>query len=461
MTPGGRMLPAEPRLKEIAERLYASVAAAPIYSPHGHVDAGQLMANEPFDGPSRLLITSDHYIVRLLHALGVPLSDLGLGPGPHDQRRIWRQLAEHWHGFFGTAMQVWFEQTLNDFFAIDEPLSPSSADAIFDNIDDQLKQPHMRPLAILERSNVAVLATSDDPADQLHAHATLPGRTGARVVPTFRVDRYMDPARLGWARDVNLLGAAADCDVDSFAGFAGALRRRRGFFRAHGATSVDVGVPDAWAVALPLSEIEALHRSALSGDIDRAGADAYRRHLLYELAGMSAEDGMVLQLHAGVLRNYHEPTLNAFGPDTGHDLPLPTEYSRPLRELLDRYGSARQFRMVLFTLDETAFTRDIAPLAGFFPSVYVGAPWWFLDAPGAIARFRSAVTDTVGFYKTSGFIDDTRALLSIAPRHEMSRRLDAAHLAGLVGAEQLSENDAARIAGDLVDLIPRTAFRLK
>ena len=175
---------------------------------------------------------------------------------------------------------------------------------------------------------------------------------------------------------------------------------------------------------------------------------------------MSSEDGLVMQLHPGVLRGHHRPTLERFGPDTGHDLPLLTSYTEPLRELLGDFGTNETFRMVLFTVDETSFTREIAPLAGFYPSVFAGAPWWFLDSPDGIRRFREGVTDSAGFSKTSGFIDDTRAYLSIPARHDVSRRMDAGWLATLVVTGRLGEEEAHTIAHELVDAIPRSVFRL-
>ena len=159
-------------------------------------------------------------------------------------------------------------------------------------------------------------------------------------------------------------------------------------------------------------------------------------------------------------RNHHAESFRRFGPDTGHDIPAVTGFAEPLRELLNAVGTSPDFRIVLFTVDETAFSREIAPLAGFYPSVFIGAPWWFLDAPAAVRRFRGAVTETAGFYKTSGFIDDTRALCSIPTRHDMSRRLDARYLAELVLDHQLAEGEAQAIARALVDEIPRNAFRL-
>ena len=178
------------------------------------------------------------------------------------------------------------------------------------------------------------------------------------------------------------------------------------------------------------------------------------------MARMSSEDGMVLALHTGSRRSHHPETLRRYGPDTGHDIPLAAEFTRSMQPMLERFGTHPRFRTVVFTLDETVFSRELAPLAGFYPSVYLGAPWWFLDAPRAMRRFRDAVTETAGFHRTSGFIDDTRGFCSIPARHDTARRVDAAHLAGLVAEHLIDEDAAAEVMHDLVVRQPREAFRL-
>lgn len=461
-----RLLPSEPGQREIARRLYAEVAGARIYSPHGHVDARLLLDDEPFDDPAALLITPDHYVLRLLHAAGVPLDDLGLSrdgaPPTTGGRDVWRRLAEHWDLFLGTPVRFWFESELHDVFGLTEHPSAANADAQYDQLADALARDEFRPRALFERFGIEVLATTDDPADDLSAHHALradPTFTG-RVLPTLRADRYMDPSQPSWTGALARLAESADVDTTTYTGLLAALRSRREAFLAAGGTATDTGVPDAGSTPLPDPEAERIHASGLRGDVSPDDAVAYRRNLLFRLAEMSAHDGLVMQLHPGVIRNHHAPTLAAFGPDTGHDLPDTGAFTRPLTPILDAFGTDPTFRLVLFTVDETTFSREIAPLAGFYPSVYAGAPWWFLDSPAAIWRYRQAVTDSAGFTKTSGFIDDTRAFCSIPARHDMSRRLDAAYLASLVATHQISEDDALGVARRLVDEIPRATFRL-
>lgn len=457
-----RLLPADPGVRRIARALYESVARAPILSPHGHVEARMLLEDAPFADPAALLVTPDHYVTRLLHANGVPLESLGVGGSPAEGREVWRLLCAHWDDFLGTPVRYWFESELSEVFGLDEQPSAASADRLYDALQTALDDPAFRPRALFERFRIEVLATTDDPAADLSAHLALrddPSFAG-RVVPTFRADRYMDPAAPGWAAALDELAERAGVDCSSHAGLLEALRVRRAAFIAAGATATDTGVPDAGCEPLEDAEAERLHRAGLAGTITAEEGVRARRNLLYRLAEMSRDDGLVMQLHPGVIRNHHRPTFERFGPDTGHDLPDATRYTRPLTPILRDFGTDPAFRLVLFTVDETSFSREIAPLAGFYPSVYAGAPWWFLDTPAAILRYRRAVTDSAGFTKTSGFIDDTRAFCSIPARHDMSRRVDAGYLAGLVARHELDEADAAALALRLVDDIPRATFRL-
>lgn len=456
-----RLLPADPSTRAIALHLYGRVAAEPIISPHGHVHPSLLLHDEPYSDPVALLVTGDHYVTRLLHAGGVDLADLVVDEAAgRDARTVWRTLAAHWHRFAGTASGYWIEEELDGVFGITTPLGPDTADAIFDEIAAALTRPEFRPRALFRRFGIEFLATTDDPLDDLSEHAALAasGLPG-RVAPTFRPDRYLDPDTVGFADNVGRLVGATGRPGD-FAGYLGALEDRRAHFIRHGAVSTDHGVEEVFTVDLDAGEGERLFQAVLAGTADAAERRAFRGHLLVQMARMSVDDGLVMTIHPGVLRNHSTASRARFGPDTGHDIPVATEFTRGIRPLLERYGLERDFHLVLFAIDETVYSRELAPLAGFYPSVYLGAPWWFLDAPDAIARHRAAVTETAGFYRSSGFIDDTRAFLSIPARHDTARRIDAGFLARLVVEGRLRMDAAERIIEDLVDAIPREVFKL-
>jgi glucuronate isomerase len=460
-----RLLPAEPAVRDIARRLYAAVRELPIVSPHGHVDPALLLDDTQFADPTSLFIQPDHYVTRLLHAGGVGLDRLGVGEGPLPEtraREAWRLLCGHWHLLRGTPVRYWFESELAEIFGVRERPSAENADRLYDLIAEQLAAPDHRPRALLRRFGIEVLATTDDPADDLAAHAGLAGdpEVATRVVPTFRPDRYLEPAQPGWVDAVKRLGAVAGSDVGDYAGYVAALEERRRFFVSRGAVSADHSHADALAVPLEYSDADRIYRAALTGSATEAEATAFRRHMVFEMARMSCDDGLVMTLHPGVRRNHHPETLARYGRDTGHDIPIAVEFTEALRPLLARFGTHPTFHLVLFTVDPDVFAREVAPLAGFYPSVYAGAPWWFLDNPALIRRYQEAVTEIAGFGRMSGFIDDTRAFCSIPARHDMSRRLDAGFLAGLVAAHRLDEDEALDTLATLVVDQPRRVFKL-
>jgi glucuronate isomerase len=460
-----RLLPSDPATRDVARRLYSAVRDLPIISPHGHVDPRVLLEDQPFPDPASLLVTPDHYVKRLLHASGVPLERLGVGveqPTQSQARDTWRALCEHWDVFRGTPVRYWFVSELAEIFGVTERPSAQTSDSIYEQLATSRAKDEFRPRALFSQFGIEVLATTDDPVDDLSAHAALaadPTFTG-RVVPTFRPDRYLEAATPGWAEAVHRLGDVADTDTSSYAGYVAALEARRRYFVEHGATSADHSHEDVRTDPLEQREAERIYRVALAGEATPEEGAAFRRHMLLEMARMSTQDGLVMTLHPGVRRGHHVPTTTRFGPDQGNDIPVRVEFTDALRPLLERYGTHPDLHLVLFTLDETVFSRELAPLAGFYPSVYVGAPWWFLDAPDAIRRWRSAVTETVGFSRTSGFIDDTRAFCSIPARHDMSRRLDAGHLAQLVVEHRLDEDEALDTVVALADRNPRKVFKL-
>ena len=457
-----RLLPVEPRVRDLARELYQAVATAPILSPHGHVAPSLLLDGGRFADPADVFITHDHYVTRMLVAAGASFTDLGLDPAhASDPREVWRLLAANWHRFAGTASGYWLTHELAELFGITDELDAENADRLYDRVDARLADPDFTPRALFGRFRIEVLATTDDPLDSLETHALLaadPGFDG-RVLPTFRPDAYLDPEADGFHERVDRLLDAAGRPA-SFAGYLAALEERRAHFIRHGAVSADHGVLEPFTIELDPVESEALFRSAMAGTLDESGARRFRGHMLWQSARMSVADELVMTVHPGVRRNHHRPTFERFGADTGHDIPVRTEYTENLRPLLERFGLEPGFHLVLFAVDETVSSREVAPLAGFYPSVYIGAPWWFLDAPDAILRWRSATTETAGFYRSSGFIDDTRAFLSIPARHDTARRVDASFLARLVAEGRVSLPTAHRIARDLVDVIPREVFKL-
>ncbi len=458
-----RLLPADPATRAVAESLLRLVEGLPIISPHGHVDAALLERDERFPDPATMLVTPDHYVTRLLHASGVPLGELGLGDDPAPPREVWRRLCAGWHLFDGTASGYWLRSELVDVFGVDDALlTEQGADELYDQLESRLSTPEFRPRALFERFGIEVLATTDDPLDDLAAHRALaadPAFTG-RVLPTFRPDAYLKPLAPGWAERVDRLIETAGGGRSGYAGYIAALESRRRYFIEHGAVSTDHGAATAQTLRLDADEAAALFERARAGEATTEDADAFEAHMMYQMARMSVDDGLVMTVHPGVFRNHHAPTSERFGGDTGHDIPVRIDYTAGLRPLLHDFGTADGFHLVLFTIDETTFSRELAPLAGFYPSVYIGAPWWFLDAPDAMLRFRSAVTETAGFSRSSGFIDDTRAYASIPARHDAARRIECAFLARLVVEHRITEERAAEIVVDLVDRAPRRVFKL-
>jgi glucuronate isomerase len=460
-----RLFPADPQLRSVARRLYERTRALPIVSPHGHVDPRILVDDRPFADPTSLLLQPDHYVTRLLHANGVSLADLGVGRGPLPEsqaRAAWRLLCANWDVFRGTPVRYWFDGELGEIFGVTKRPSAVNADALYDQIAARLAEPAFSPRSLMGRFDIDVLATTDDPADDLAAHQTLAADPTfpARVVPTFRPDRYLEPAQPGWVDVVAKLGSAAAVEVGDYAGYLAALEVRRRYFIDHGAVSADHSHLDAGSEPLARGEAQRIYRAGLDGELSAGEATAFRRHMIFEMARMSCDDGLVMTLHPGVWRSHHPGTSAAYGPDTGHDIPVALEYTRALQPLLQRFGTHPNLHLVLFTVDADVLRREVAPLAGFYPSVFAGAPWWFLDSPASIRTFQESVTEIAGFGKLSGFIDDTRAFCSIPARHDMSRRLDAGFLAGLVAAHRLDEDEAVDTAIRLVREQPRRVFKL-
>ncbi|MFG3708909.1 glucuronate isomerase [Micromonospora sp. NPDC047670] len=463
------LFPADPAQRAVARRLYALAAPQPIISPHGHVDPAILAEDRPFPDPARLLIVPDHYLTRMLLSQGVPPADLGVptvdgSPAETDGRVIWRRFAAHWHLFRGTPSRLWLEQTFRDVFGVQTPLSPATADAVYDELAVRLAEPEFRPRALFERFGIEVLATTESPLDDLGQHAKLAadgwGGPGGRVITTFRPDNVVDMEFDGWADNVARLGGITGEDTGTYAGYLAALRQRRAAFVAAGATSSDHGHPTARTLDLGADQAARLYDRGLRGLADAADAEAFRAHMLLEFARMSLDDGLVMQLHPGAVRNHNRWLYARHGRDVGGDLPQATEYLHALTPLLDAHGNDPRLRVVLYTLDEYTFTRELAPLAGGYAALYLGAPWWFLDSPEVLRRFRESVTESAGFYNTAGFVDDTRAFCSIPVRHDVARRVDAAYLARLVTEHRLGEDEAGETIVDLAYRLPKKVFKI-
>ncbi|MDQ7910645.1 glucuronate isomerase [Phytohabitans sp. ZYX-F-186] len=469
MTRADLLFPSEPTQRAIARELYALVRNKPIISPHGHVDPAILADDAPFPDPAQLIICPDHYVTRMLLSQGVPPASLGVRtldgePYETDGRTIWRRFAEHWRLFRGTPSRLWLEETFREVFGVETALGPDTADQVYDAIAAKLAEPEFRPRALFERFNIEVLATTESPLDDLGRHAKLAadgwGGPGGRVVTTFRPDNVVDPEFEGWADNVGRLGEMTGEDTATYPGYLAALRKRREAFIAAGATSSDHGHLTARTLLLDESEATTLFERGLRGAATAADAEAFRAHMLVELARMSIEDGLVMQLHPGAVRNHNRWLYGKHGRDVGGDIPQATDYVHGLEPLLSAYGNDPRLRLVVYTLDEDTFTRELAPLAGGYAAMYLGAPWWFLDSPEVLRRFREAVTETAGFYNTAGFVDDTRAFCSIPVRHDVARRIDAGFLARLVAEHRLPLDEAAETIVDLAYRLPKGIFRL-
>ncbi len=461
-----RLFPAEPAVRAIAQRLYQRIAALPIVSPHGHTDPRWFADNESFGNATKLLLLPDHYVFRMLYSQGISMESLGIrrkdGVAVEtDYRKIWRLFAEHFYLFRGTPSRIWHDHVFHDVFGLRIPFGPATADHYYDHINEQLATEAFRPRALLDRFNIELIATTEGAVDELKHHAKLQG-TGwdKRVITTFRPDDVIDPERADFQNNLATLAAQTDEDTQSWSGYLNALRKRRAVFRAHGATATDHGHPSALTADLSQADAEALFRVCVSGKATAAQAELFRGHMLTEMAGMSVEDGMTMQIHPGAFRNHNPQVFARFGADKGADIPSPTEYVRSLKPLLDKYGNNPQLTIILFTLDETVYARELAPLAGHYPALRLGPAWWFHDSPEGMLRFRHQVTETAGFYNTVGFNDDTRAFLSIPARHDVARRIDCRFLAQLVAEHRLQEDEAAELAYELTYGLVKKAYKL-
>jgi glucuronate isomerase len=460
-----RLFPADPATRAIARDLYEGVKGLPIVSPHGHTDPAWFATNAPWTNATELLLAPDHYLYRMLYSQGVPLDALGVpsraGPSPADPREAWRLFASHYYLFRGTPSRLWLDHVFAELFAIDVALEGSTADHYFDRIGEALATPAFRPRALFERFNIELLATTEGPHEDLAHHARIraSGWKG-RVVTTYRPDAVIDPEHEQFGEALARFGDLTGEDVGDWRGYLAAHRKRRADFRAAGATATDHGHTSARTADLAPADVEALFRRIVTGNWSAEEAELFRAQMLTEMAAMSVEDGMVMQIHPGSFRNHNRWLHQHYGRDKGADIPAPTDYARALKPLLDRFGNETRLSIILFTLDETAYARELAPLAGHYPCLKLGPAWWFHDSPEGMRRFREMTTETAGFYNTVGFNDDTRAFLSIPARHDVARRADCAFLARLVAEGRLEGWEAGELAHDLTYGLVKRAYRL-
>lgn len=444
--------------------IYEAIRDLAIVSPHGHCDPGWWAHDRAFPNPAALLIQPDHYVFRMLYSQGVPLADLGIGPDGkgRDPREVFHLFARHWPLFLGTPSRTWLEHTFRQTLGIATPLGPDTADVIYDQIADLLTTPAFRPRALFDRFGISALATTDPATSDLADHAAIAasGWSG-RIAPTFRPDDLLNPARQGHGAAIDALADMTHRDVRDFADFLDALRDRRAAFRAAGATATDHDVPTLATAWLDRKQIETLHAGAVAGTLSAGDANAYYGHMLTEMAQMSAEDGLVMQIHAGSRRNTNRQLFDSVGPDMGADMPGPTDWVGGMGPLLNRVGNDPQLRIVLFTLDEGGYARELAPMAGHWPSLRIGPPWWFHDSPNGIRRYFDSVVETAGYHNLAGFNDDTRAFLSIPARHDLWRRGVALHLADQTDRGTLNTAEAADIARLLAHDLAVDTYRLE
>ena len=465
---GDRCFDSDPTVRRHARALYEETRALPIVSPHGHVDPAILATDAEFPDPAALIITPDHYILRMLYSRGISLESLGVAPidgkppsVERDPRKIWQTFADNWQLFRATPTRAWLEYVLYEVFGVERELDSATAMFVFDAIAERLRSPDFRPRALFRRFNIELLATTDAASDTLEHHKTLRGlNLGGRVIPTFRPDALFRIAASGWPAELAGFERAVGGAVGSCAALMRAVAKRRAEFKAMGATATDHAVVVPRIERLGDAEAERLFAKAVEHTATEEDQARFEAHLLMEMARMSVDDGLVMQLHAGALRDHNDLVYRRFGADRGGDIPVATEFTRNLRPLLNAYGNDARFQLIVFTLDESTYSRELAPLAGHYSALLLGAPWWFHDSIEGMTRFRRQTTETAGIQNTAGFTDDTRAFCSIPARHDLARRVDANYLGGLVARHIISMADAREMASGLAYDLARRAYRL-
>jgi len=461
-----RFFDSDPAIRKVARELFNEVKNCPIVSPHGHVDPTIFVDNRPFPNPTELLITPDHYVYRMLYSQGVSFEDLDIpqkdgkriGINP---RKVWQIFADNYYLFAGTPSSVWLDYEFNIVFGIQEKLNGSNAQNIFDIINEKIQTEEFLPRNLFDQFNIEVLTTTDAATDNLKYHHQIKNSGwDGRIIPCFRPDSLINLLSANWKDEIEELGNLTSSDVHDYNSFIKALETRRDYFKSMGATSTDHGVISPYTHKLDHREAETLFSRALRGDVTETDAELFSANMLMEMARMSCDDGLTMQIHAGSNRNHNSRILAKYGLDKGCDIPQSTEYTNNFKELLNAYGNNPNFTVIVFTLDETNYSRELAPLAGLYPAMKLGPAWWFNDSIEGMTRYRQMVTETAGFYNTVGFNDDTRAFVSIPARHDAARRVDANFLGGLVARHIISIDEAMVIIKDLTYNLVKKAYKL-
>ncbi len=461
-----RFFDPEESVRKTAYELYLNVKDIPILSPHGHVEARMLADNKPFPDPTELIIIPDHYIYRMLYSQGISLESLGVPtvdgtPVEKDHRKIWQVFGDNFYLFAGTPTGVWLAHEFVEVFGITETLNSKNAMNIYDQMLEKLKTKEFLPRTLFEKFNIEVLTTTDSPSDPLESHKRMKeSGWSKRVIPCFRPDASVNINSAKWKDEIVGVSKVSGIDIHDYASYIKALENRREYFKAHGAVSTDQGVESPYAHKLSKIEADAIFQRALKGDTTEKDVAAFTANMLMEMARMSVDDGLVMQIHAGALRNHNRQVFDRFGLDKGGDIPIQTEYTRNMQEFLNEFGNNPNFKVVLFTLDETTYSRELAPIAGHYPAVKLGASWWFHDSIQGMTRYRQNVTETAGIYNTVGFTDDTRAFLSIPARHDLARRMDSNFLAGMVARHMITKEEAKSMGKALAYDLAKKAYNL-
>jgi len=450
-----RYFSSDPVQRDIARQLYDIVKDLPLVCPHGHVDPRLFAENSPFPDPTELLVIPDHYLFRMFYSQGIPLESLGVpridgGPTENDRRKIWQIVGDNFYLFRGTPTGNWLKHELYDVFGIRKRLTGETAMEIYDEISEALSKPENLPRAMFERFNIEVLSTTDSPIDSLNFHKQIKesGWNG-RIVPAFRPDNVTDFMYRNWRDNIDALSQISGIDCGNYYGFVQAIEERRRFFKSMGATSTDQGVLTPFTIELNENEAARLFEKAIKGEATPEDARLFTGHMIMEMARMSIEDGLTMQIHPGVHRNHNNIVFDMFGLDKGCDIPTATNYVDHLKPLLNKFGNEPRLNLIVFTIDETTYSRELAPLAGHYPAMKLGPAWWFHDSREGMLRYRENTTETAGFYNTVGFNDDTRAFPSIPARHDVARRVDCRFLAGLVAEHVLDMDEAEEVIVDL------------